>query len=539
MSGSQGLNAWRSTETARTKVLRSVSSASFEVRGEDAFGRAVATAAAWMRERNPLIEAGAETGGPFDVGGGGESPARAIVQDLEGTRIWAATLDDPDSQHVGRTWVTEIVVACRNEEVHVGARLFNVTRGNDEFFQPSLPGLVRRIVEETPCVADGRLLSSEAGRVDATEKVEDLIGLIERPGRLLPVVVMSEGRSGREGQQADQLARRLAGAAHVFFVRDEMTWPLRRLLGRQLSVFGGGVRVYVGGFRADDADPFDHPLWLPRTGAHSKPHVDGVQRWVLDAGSRRGENYPRFAAVREMAVAHDLGVRRRSGATEEMLPLYVEENARLERELSEMRAEYHEWLRGADEADAATSRRIQELQADVARLRGRYEQMRLAFAEGAAAAPRERLEDLTDFEGWVERNVGPTVWFAPKAIRAVEKNYQFADPGLIGDAIYMIEDLFVPMKREPGAARRDAYARRLAELGLEDTPCFVNRADIKRFPEYSVTYRSERRWCDRHLKHGGGADPRSMFRIYFCWDEDEQVVIVGHLPTHLANNMTN
>lgn len=527
-------------DQTRAKLVRAVSSVSFAVHGDGAFDRTIAAAAQWIRAKNDLIRADAESGVPFDVGGGGDHTARAIREQFGNTHIWAATVDDPDAAHLGRTWVTEMTIVQHDEETLFGSRLFNVTRGADEHFQPSVPGAVRNLVDNIPCFADGRMLSSGAEVISQPDQVERLIALIEKDERKLPVVVIADARITREPfADADTVARRLTGAAHVFRIEDPMTWELSRELGRQLSVFDGGARIYAPGLRRDEADPFDHPLWVTRAGASFRPHGDPIVSWVLLAGGKRTDEYPRFAAVREAAVAYALKKQREDGDAAALGPLYEEENARLETELVAVRGEFNQWLKDVEEEQAATSRKIQELQADVARFRSRYEQMRAALQRGETSAPRDRLQDLANFGSWVQQNVGPNIWFAPKAIRAVEKNGQFANPGLIGDAIHMLEDQYVAMKREPGRERVEAYQNKLNTLGLEDTRCFANRDTLKSYPEYALTYRGERHWCDYHLKYGGGADPKTMFRIYFTWDETEQVVLVGHLPTHLDNKMTN
>jgi len=43
---------------------------------------------------------------------------------------------------------------------------------------------------------------------------------------------------------------------------------------------------------------------------------------------------------------------------------------------------------------------------------------------------------------------------------------------------------------------------------------------------------------DRHLVKGTSRDPRFCMRIYFFWDDEENVVVVGHLPGHLTTAAT-
>jgi hypothetical protein len=81
--------------------------------------------------------------------------------------------------------------------------------------------------------------------------------------------------------------------------------------------------------------------------------------------------------------------------------------------------------------------------------------------------------------------------------------------------------------------RREAYAQALKQLQLEESATgdgVKYAADL-----YSVQYGGARRPLDRHLKGSDSRDRRFGFRLYFFWDEDEQVAVVGWLPSHLDN----
>ena len=103
----------------------------------------------------------------------------------------------------------------------------------------------------------------------------------------------------------------------------------------------------------------------------------------------------------------------------------------------------------------------------------------------------------------------------------------------------MLRDVFVPMKRNPGEKLFLNYQRVLHDMNLADDLCFSQRGVIKSYPEYKVTYGEHEYWCEHHIKYGGGFDPRNFFRIYYHWHEGDQILLVGHMPTHLDNKMTN
>ena len=95
------------------------------------------------------------------------------------------------------------------------------------------------------------------------------------------------------------------------------------------------------------------------------------------------------------------------------------------------------------------------------------------------------------------------------------------------------------MRRKIKGYTRGIFDAKCRELGVEESACFSIIGNIKNFPEYSTSYGGQKRWMDRHIKYGNGYDLNSMFRIYFYWDDEEQILIIGSMPTHLDNQLTN
>lgn len=50
--------------------------------------------------------------------------------------------------------------------------------------------------------------------------------------------------------------------------------------------------------------------------------------------------------------------------------------------------------------------------------------------------------------------------------------------------------------------------------------------------DYSLTYNGKQYLLDQHIKHGIKSE--ELIRIYFCWDDDLQKIIIGSMPGHLA-----
>lgn len=337
------------------------------------------------------------------------------------------------------------------------------------------------------------------------------------------------------------IARRLAGASHVVSLDNEAAWELTRRIGKTLSVFDGAARTYRPGFASDRADPFAHPLWITRDGTTLDGRTDlVVARLLSDSVSAGGrEDYPRFNTIRQAVAAKEIQVRRSEVSDTDLSNLFEEENQQLTKDLKSIRDEFDQWLEDADTSRKESERAIAELKSELARARAQIDTLRAALDGGAPEAETVPLADYDDFGEWARNNLSTNVWIAPKAVKEVEKNGLFDNPRLLGDALVMLDQSYVPMRRSPSAERRAAYEKRLQDLNCLDQPCFSEKGTIKGFPAYGVTYLGDKYWCDAHIKHGGGTDPKRFFRIYYHWHEDDQVLLIGHLPTHLDNKLTN
>ena len=121
---------------------------------------------------------------------------------------------------------------------------------------------------------------------------------------------------------------------------------------------------------------------------------------------------------------------------------------------------------------------------------------------------------------------------ANRAYQGVRKS-GYHEPQFIYKVLLLLRDYYVPMRVDGTPERRRAYELELAILQLEESAtgdAVKYSADL-----YSVQYGGARRVLDRHLKGRDSRDRRYGFRLFFFWDEEVQVVVVGWLPSHLDN----
>ena len=90
---------------------------------------------------------------------------------------------------------------------------------------------------------------------------------------------------------------------------------------------------------------------------------------------------------------------------------------------------------------------------------------------------------------------------------------------------------------ETGNLRED-FQKSLESLNLECSPSIAKDRAGAHGDEYFVIHRGRKCLLENHIKKGTSREPRKCLRIYFFWDAEEQVVVVGSLPGHLDTQAT-
>lgn len=462
---------------------------------------------------------------------------------------WAARLDDADKNVARRTWITEIGVGLDvNRDVIFGTRLICVARGDNPAFEPTVPGFVKSILSAGPCEMDGQTVDGKPRMVSTGEDADWLVRLLEQKDRIGDVIVLSnqedDGATPETIINATRLAQKLHGIAHVVVLSSAGSFALTNLVGKELSVFRQAIRTYRLGFRAWLDDPARHPLAMParilaREGGVAGFEAELCARAITNSAYAPGreDRLPSFTSVRQIAAKFERDAARRGGASDaELLRLYEEENLRLAADIQEQKELSDQLLKEAESERDRASERADEAatQAMLARDRVRRLEERLVAVIGKADET-PIPEDLSDFEDWCKEHLAGSVVINNRAFQGAKKSI-FHEPALIYRALLVLRDQYVPMRIYGGAERQAAYTKALNELHIEESLT----GDGTRFEgnEYTVQYQGRRRNLDRHLKAGSSREPRFCFRLYFFWDDESQVVVVGWLPSHLENRMS-
>ena len=74
--------------------------------------------------------------------------------------------------------------------------------------------------------------------------------------------------------------------------------------------------------------------------------------------------------------------------------------------------------------------------------------------------------------------------------------------------------------------------------GLDERGAITDVAAGMQGDAYYIQYKGKKRKLERHLAKGSNKDRRYCLRIYFFWDDQDQIIVIGDLPHHLDTSAT-
>lgn len=440
----------------------------------------------------------------------------------------------PDEAHAGLEWNSTLQIVRAESTVRITIR---VSRGATDLrlapatLQLGKPRIVNSLIQHFQCSAgDGMKCTTLAHELQPRDVEPFMRDVLTQPGRRLPVLVLSPA-VGREAPETppDNLARTLAGLAHVYVLSGHLAWErLKAELGEDRFVPRGGARIYWPGFGAS-GDSLHHRYWLRSDVAARR----GTPFWrqVLGLLARlsvlRVPGDPLLADLR-LAVGRERREAIAEAGAEEALKDFQEELDRAD----DLEAKLEEAVRGRDEA-----------RSELATAKANLEAM-AAHASGPSLASSDDEAPAQDTEG----EAAPLGWgdvaefvedLASEAFVLTERaRGHLRDPSY-PDAERMYEHLDkLANAAEAFAAAGGEVNQRFAEwirsehgltVSLQDDQLERNKA-LASFEYDGQTYSRV-----AHVKVDDYVDPASCGRIYFALDTDNSPprILVDHIGLHL------
>lgn len=532
--------------TRRDTILRPVSLVHFDLTDRNAFDKCIYESVKWLaskRRCHGIIPDSGFNGAPFNISEQlGANPTRAVrVEHGAHDAIWSARQNFPDIHIPQRNWVTEITVVKTLGSVSFGARLTNITRGEDAPYTHSIPGVALQILSLLSTEKDGFPLSEKFLPVS---DLGDFCALIENKDRTLPVIAVSQASDGGVIPNLQKVEKRLAGTAHLCILSQKDSWSLTQRWGKEWSVFNGALRIYQPNISIENDSPRRHTLFLPENYSllYRLEHVLAAE--VLPHAFSRSalsDLMPRFDTVRSL---FDDRERKKSFETGSVSS--TDQILKLENEIKTLSQDKQQESDAANELLSESDSRRQDAEnsrdiawAEAHALRCRLQVMDKALKCSGSLPSYTDLIDPAQFHDWYLHNIAGQIVILPAAIKETQKHGTREIMPKLAKSLILLKDYYVPMRMKLDGYDRDGFERKCQELEIDEDRPMANPNRAKNVIAYTPVYKGQRIFLDRHIRYKEGYDMRKMFRIYFTWDADGQVVVVGHMPTHLDNDLTN
>lgn len=483
----------------------------------------------WLKNKQGLeLPVKAYAGESFEIDASEGQPV--LVERLD--TFWSLQFDRFDGDVPGRIWRTEASIAYSHTVAVAGVRLAVIDASSTVDFVPSVPRVIGDLIRSPGLHEYGADLSDSPVQISTSRGLEAMVRLLENPHRTRPVVVFSEGVGCDAIADARKAAERLAGIGHVFVVREEQSWELTDLLGREFSVWKGAVRTYNPGFNPHVDEITQHP---PATREWLKARFGSLDRFygvlvsTFAARTVRAvgleEALPNFRTIKQVALEKKIAslASAAKGKTERE-SLLEQENVLLKQRIIEKIDEFNLADGEVKQVEAERDQyraRLSSLSAKIDALEQRL---------GEAALQVDYPETFESIDDWALKNFAGRLVLMNRAARAARKSL-FNDSELVYRCLERLARGYVDARRAGNPVENlfEDLGVHLERTGDEST--------LSQWKElYFVPYRTKNEFLTWHLTRGSDKNETNTMRIYFFYDEDDQQVVVGHLPGHLPNS---
>lgn len=487
------------------------------------------------------------------------------VVSLPHRSIWAARLTHPDvglgEQYkpvAGRSWTTDVSVVSVGGQVHFGIEVFASTL-NPEAPQPAFirPGVVKSLCDSVG-LAQVRPLDGKAWTIQSAEDLDALEILLTDRDRDLAVIVASQpdprhwtgpGEAPETLLDCDTLARKTRGYAHVVKLPFNRSFEWTERVGKAWSVFDGAVRTYMPGLDFERDSLSAHPIaFKDRILAFSSGEAQRPEAFQNFLVKKMWVTMPRvpfpwqplvFVPEARVIEAEERARETLGGeACADCQDLYEKQARALKDKIRAAEEEAEKWLQAADEYQKELDYQKHQatvLQCAVDSLRAQLEEKIGKPLDEEIPIP-ETYEGMTD---WVDRHLAGRLIFLPRAARAV-KDAVYQDVPLVYKGLLLLANEYRNM-RLGFEGEKERFEARCGELALRFGRSMTEVAAGQYESEYYVDYpvgSGLRQMLDFHLRKGSTKDDRLCLGIYFFWDEQARLVVVGSLPAHLRTGAT-
>lgn len=401
------------------------------------------------------------------------------------------------------------------------------------------PRLLDDVLAAAPCFIGNQKVPKvhiDLSAPDVTSFVEDTLLSSDRP---IPVIVISpDSWTDRREVDPVRLQQALLGIAQVVALQDKWAaFKLSDCIGKELSCYNGAVRLYWPGLQ-ENADPFDHPLYLPdsiRWHAQNGQPLDRYLFRLLAAISAfRLSEAPVIRKVQETLERlnhqriQELLAQARAGGTQ------IQE---IETELERAWDEIYQLRRERDEVKEQVSELSAELEAQKAAW-ATVQQATTGSQSGICPATSEpeapKFCNVAEVVEWARKKFADTILILDSAVdSAIESPYQH--PERVAQLFEALDELVRLWKKDGklGAPWKVALKQR----GFDYSDNISMTSAGKYGSDYTFVYQNKTLLFENHVTIGA-KQADSCLSVHWLRDEKKKVLVIGSCGRHGRNTLT-
>lgn len=515
------------TTSERTRLILAINAELFK---QDASGAVSARSSILRTVRRKFgdLPVQQDSSEPFETQDG---RVRAVSSVLNETEIWALRFTEPCHTVPGRDWHVEYVIADTPQSTLFSCRLSCFSRDLDFSFIPSTPGGLKEIVAGMSVHHGGITLAPELQTLGEDVSLSEFDNELGNERRWWNVVVVAESVDDRYGIDAAELQRNLLGCANVYLLPSALEDDFSEKIGSDFSVWAGAARSFRPGFDKAQSPMTAHPVirapykgsgWASDRAIHILGR-DAFDQTVRRASYRR--DAPGFADVRQIIAQQRVETIAGKSDKEETISALQESVTALREEVAI-----------AMELGTQANNDLQQVQEelDTERAKAVQYKARIKMLVNAPAQQHDSEaadpDSYSDLAEWIGRSYVGRLSLHPRAARALkDAKYEKIDD--VCGAIRVLAEEYVDM-RAGRCTEEDLYAA-LSAIGLQLSKSISSSRIGEQKDTYFVSHKGKKCELEWHLKKGTAHDERYSLRVYFFFDEADEEVIVGWLPSHL------
>lgn len=468
-----------------------------------------------------------------------------------------------DLNDTSRFWITEAEIMNLNDKLILGIRnSYTASTPDNSLNRFGIPVFARTL--QSKCVLiDGNQRTGELHEITSGQGVEELFDLIVDSTRILPVIVIAQDNTTNkdildlfeveEGYLIDgrKLAKKLELRAHVFYLPLKYQNEWTKVVGMEWSVFNGAIRTYNPNVSFEDSEYYGHPYTLPNR-ILAMEYVTGDEKICIGGRAfrhiltHRIEDDNACRRIEWNSLQHkfyfnkSIEQYRKNSSDESLNDDLKEYYGELDIENDQLREENKDLNSKIDILESDLENERNEIQKYLSinyvnQTRIRNLEKQLEEIKGQKSVIQYPTE-YSQIPQWVEDHFCGRMQLSNRALKAL-KAAVYSDIELVGKALELLASEYYDMKM--GIGSKEVYDAKCKSLYLEDELAISDMSAGEQGDEYYITYNGKRKKFDKHLIKGDGRDPRKCLRIYYFWDNETSMVVVGSLPYHLNIRSSN